>query len=71
MEGVTAARIVSEFGVNLGVFISGDLDEIVPVHNRSYLELEPVLLLDFLVWSSHNPLVLHFLAGALSAVVEE
>ena len=63
--------IVSKLGVDLCVFIACDLDQVVPVHDRSYLVLAAVSLLNFFVRCDHDTLVLDFLAGPLGAVVQQ
>ena len=59
----------TKLGIDLGILVSGDLDQIVPVHDWSYLVLEATHLLHLFVGCNHHPLVLHFLAGSLGAVV--
>jgi len=68
---VAVVVAVAVFGVHLGMLVPGDLDQVVPVHNRANLVLETVLLLDFLVRCRHDALVFHLLAGSLRAVVKE
>lgn len=67
----SALVAVAELGVDLRVFIASYLDEIVPVHDRPYLVLQPVLLLDLLIWSNHDAFVFDLLTGSLCAVVEQ
>lgn len=70
-ETVSTASLVAiaELGIDLSVLVACDLDEVVPVHDRSYLVLDALSLLHFLIRCGHDSLVLHFLAGTLSAVV--
>ena len=71
VSATAALVIIAKFGIDLCVFVAGYLDEIVPVHDRSYLVFEPVGLFDLLVRRGHDSFVLHFLTGAFSAVVEQ
>ena len=70
MEVVSTTLVtVTKLGIDLSVFITSYLDEIVPVHDRSYLVLESIGLLNFLIGRCDDSLVLHLLTGSLSTVV--
>lgn len=68
---VAVVVAVAILGIDLGVLISCNFDEIVPVHDWPYLVLEPICLFDLLVGCNHHALVFHFLARPLSAVVKQ
>ena len=63
--------VVAKFGIDLSVFVAGNLDEIVPVHDRSYLVFEAVGLFDFLVGRDHHSLILDLLTRSFCAVIQE
>ena len=69
MMEVVTSLIVAKLGIDLSAFITRYLDEIIPVHNWSYLILEAIGLLYLLIWRNHHPLVLDFLTGSLCAIV--
>ena len=68
---VPAWVVVSKLGVDLRVFIACNLDQVVPIHDGSYLVLAAVSLLNLFVRCNDDTFVLDFLAGPLSAVVQQ
>ena len=53
------------------VFISCNLNQIVPIHHWPYFILQTVGLLDLRVWSNDDPLVLDPLASLFSTVIQQ
>ena len=68
---VAVVVAVSVLGIDLGVLISCNFDEIVPVHDWPYLVLQPICFFDLLVGRNYYTLVFHFLARPLRAVVKQ
>ena len=71
MEITVTALIITKFGIDLSVFITSNFDEIVPIHNRSYLVFDAVGLLHLLIRCYDDSFVLDFLAGAFGTVIEQ
>ena len=67
---VAVVVAVAIFGIHLGMLISCNLDEVVPVHNRPHFEFKAILLLNLFVGRRDHALVLHLLAGSLCTVVQ-
>ena len=67
---VAVVVAVAILGVHLGMLISCNLYEVVPVHDRPHFEFKAILLLNLFVGRRDNALVLHLLAGSLCAVVQ-
>jgi len=59
------------FAAHISALIAGNLDQIVPVHQRPDFVLQAVCLLNLCVRCHNYSLVLDLLAGLLSAVVEK
>jgi len=68
---VAVVVTVAVLGVHLGVLVTCNLYEVVPVHDGPNLVLEAVLLLDFLRWCCDDALILNLLTGAFSAVIKQ
>ena len=68
---VAVVVAVAILGVHLGMLISCNLYEVVPVHDRPHFKFKAILLLNLFVGRRDYALVLHLLAGPLCAVVQK
>ena len=62
---------VAKLGIDLCIFIPSYLDQVVPVHNGSYLVLDAISLLYLLVGCDDYAFVFYLLTCSLCAVVQQ